>query len=141
LIHASTGTGKTLAAWIGPLLEWFADRGKHDARSVGARRDREPRAGAPALRALWLTPLRALAADTREALVDVQSVLAPAWTVETRTGDTSATMRARQAKRLPTALVTTPESLSLMLIRLTPPSCSRSCGSWLSTSGCAPTGT
>ena len=117
LIHASTGTGKTLAAWIGPLLEWFADRGEHDARSVGARRDRKPRAGAPALRVLWLTPLRALAADTREALVDVQSVLAPAWTVETRTGDTSATMRARQAKRLPTALVTTPESLSLMLTR------------------------
>jgi hypothetical protein len=110
-------TGKTLAAWIGPLLEWFADRGEYDARSVGARSDRKPRAGAPALRVLWLTPLRALAADTREALADVQSMLAPTWTVETRTGDTSPTMRARQAKRLPTALVTTPESLSLMLTR------------------------
>ncbi|MDQ2931992.1 MAG: ligase-associated DNA damage response DEXH box helicase, partial [Gemmatimonadota bacterium] len=39
------------------------------------------------------------------------------WTLESRTGDTPAAMRARQRKRLPTALVTTPESLSLLLTR------------------------
>jgi ATP-dependent helicase Lhr and Lhr-like helicase len=37
------------------------------------------------------------------------------WTLETRTGDTSAATRARQRRRLPTALITTPESLSLLL--------------------------
>lgn len=112
LIHAATGTGKTLAAWIGPLLEWRAEL---DEGAAPATRRRP--AEAPAMRVLWITPLRALAADTRQALVDAQSVLAPTWTVETRTGDTSAAVRARQSKRLPTALITTPESLSLMLTR------------------------
>src|SRR5690606_26792936 len=115
LIHAATGTGKTLAAWIGPLMEWGAER--HGALSTIERPARTRRSYAPALRVLWLTPLRALAADTRAALVEVQAELAPEWTVETRTGDTSAMVRARQSRQLPTALVTTPESLCLMLTR------------------------
>jgi ATP-dependent Lhr-like helicase len=114
LIHAATGTGKTLAAWVGPLLEW---RTEVTARGAEPSTKRMRRAAAPGLRVLWITPLRALAADTREALAEAQAVLAPTWTVETRTGDTSAAVRARQAKRLPTALVTTPESLSLLLTR------------------------
>jgi len=66
---------------------------------------------------VWITPLRALAADTEEALRQPLVDLGLPWTLESRTGDTSAAMRARQARRLPTALVTTPESLSLMLSR------------------------
>ena len=60
LIHAGTGTGKTYAAWLGPLLEWMETH-EPDLRP---RR----RAAAPPLRVLWLTPLRALAADTEAAL-------------------------------------------------------------------------
>jgi ATP-dependent helicase Lhr and Lhr-like helicase len=101
LIHAATGTGKTYAAWFGPLLE---------AMEAG-------RAGGAGLRVLWITPLRALAADTEQALRAPLEALGIPWTLETRTGDTSASTRARQRKRLPEALVTTPESLSLLLTR------------------------
>ncbi len=109
LIHAGTGTGKTYAAWLGPLLEWMETH-EPDLRP---RR----RAAAPPLRALWLTPLRALAADTEAALRAPLAALGIPWTLERRTGDTSAAVRDRQREKLPTALVTTPESLSLLLSR------------------------
>ena len=101
LIHAATGTGKTYAAWFGPVAE---------ALSHGD-------AGPPGLRVLWITPLRALAADTAAALQAPLASLGLPWRVETRTGDTSAAIRARQRRQLPEALVTTPESLSLLLAR------------------------
>lgn len=101
LIHATTGAGKTYAAWLGPIAEWLA----HEALGRAT----------PALRVLWITPLRALAADTVEALRAPLDDLGVPWQVEARTGDTSAAARARQRCRLPTALVTTPESLSLLL--------------------------
>ena len=66
---------------------------------------------------LWITPLRALAADTREALGAPVDDLDLPWTLESRTGDTSAAARARQRRRLPSALITTPESFSLLLTR------------------------
>lgn len=48
LVHAATGTGKTLAAWWGPLLEWMAETGGSAARD--ATRPRLRRAAAPPLR-------------------------------------------------------------------------------------------
>ena len=59
--------------------------------------------------------MRALAADTLRALSEPLETLAPRWSVGVRTGDTSTSERAKQAKRMPTALITTPESLSLFL--------------------------
>jgi ATP-dependent Lhr-like helicase len=97
LIHAATGTGKTYAAWFAAL--------------------QEP-AGAPPgskLRVLWITPLRALAGDTLASLREPVADLGLGWTVEARTGDTPTAMRRRQQLRSPNALVTTPESLSLLL--------------------------
>jgi ATP-dependent helicase Lhr and Lhr-like helicase len=99
LIHSATGTGKTYGAWMGPLIEALE----------------EPRK--PGLKVLWITPLRALAADTVASLQYPLADLGLSWRVETRTGDTSAATRSRQAIELPDALVTTPESLSLMLGR------------------------
>jgi ATP-dependent Lhr-like helicase len=110
LIHAATGTGKTLAAWMGPLLEWKAENPE------GASRVRK-RSSAPPLTVLWITPLRALAADTEAALRSPLIDLGIPWTLERRTGDTSASVREKQRDRLPTALVTTPESVSLLLAR------------------------
>ncbi|HYC51669.1 MAG TPA: DEAD/DEAH box helicase, partial [Gemmatimonadaceae bacterium] len=100
LIHAATGTGKTLAAWWGPLLEADTSHSKP-----------------PRLRVLWITPLRALVADTLEALQEPLRDVGIPWTIEARTGDTGTAQRARQSRRLPTALVTTPESLSMLLSR------------------------
>lgn len=103
LVHAATGTGKTYAAWLAPLLEWMEEH-PDDAK-------------APGLRVLWITPLRALAADTEVALRNALEGLGIGWTLESRTGDTSAATRARQRRRLPSVLLTTPESLSLFLTR------------------------
>jgi len=98
LLHASTGAGKTYAVWFAALQR--------------AARHKRPRVG---LKVLWLTPMRALAADTLRALQESATSLLPAWQIEARTGDTGSAQRARQNKRLPDTLVTTPESLTLML--------------------------
>ncbi|HEX7184970.1 MAG TPA: ligase-associated DNA damage response DEXH box helicase [Thermoanaerobaculia bacterium] len=107
LIHAATGTGKTYAAWMAPILEWMEEH----PEKIGKR------TAAPPLRVLWITPLRALAADTEASLRAPLRELGVPWTLERRTGDTSSTVRNRQRERLPTALVTTPESVSLLLSR------------------------
>jgi ATP-dependent Lhr-like helicase len=109
LVHSATGSGKTLAAWLGPLAEWIGDRPQLDA---GCALSSIP---APALRVLWITPMRALAADTVYSMQRAVEGLGVPWTVGLRTGDTSSAERAKQARKLPSALVTTPESLSLML--------------------------
>lgn len=105
LLHANTGSGKTYAVWIGALQRALTA----GVASAGPL--------APPLGVLWITPMRALASDTTRALQRPLPELAPAWTVGQRTGDTPAAERARQDRRLPSALVTTPESLSLMLTR------------------------
>jgi len=105
LIHAPTGMGKSYAAWGGPIGQWL---GSDDA---GKPWD----AYAQPLRVLWITPLRALAHDTARTLREPVEALGLPWDVQLRTGDTSASQRAKQNKRLPTALITTPESLSLLL--------------------------
>ncbi len=102
LLHAPTGQGKTLAVFLGPL----ADR---------LRRESLDPKTPPACEVLWLTPLRALAQDSLRALREPVEHLAPHLKVEARTGDTSSAQRARLRKQLPWCLVTTPESLSLML--------------------------
>jgi len=119
LLHATTGAGKTYAVWLGALARAAAlvdavpAAGLAGPAGLAAR----PGAAAPPLGVLWLTPMRALAADTRRALALPLADLAPHWTLGERTGDTAAAERARQDRRAPTALVTTPESLSLLLTR------------------------
>ena len=108
MLHATTGSGKTYAVWLGMLQELLR---RHPATAAIAQPTPEP------LRALWLTPMRALASDTTRALAEPLRDLAPGWTIGQRTGDTPSAERARQDRRFPTVLVTTPESLSLMLTR------------------------
>ncbi len=93
LIHAPTGMGKTLAA-IGGVLN-------RDPTGLAVK----------CLTVIWLTPLKALAHDTAQALRDA----AAPWRVEVRSGDTSATVKKRQRTNLPQILVTTPESLHLLM--------------------------
>ncbi|MCC5785565.1 MAG: ligase-associated DNA damage response DEXH box helicase [Phycisphaerales bacterium] len=103
VVHAPTGTGKTLSVWLGPVIEWLEERGGEVAQ--------EP----PQIRVLWITPMRALAGDACASLLSPVSDLGLGWSVEARTGDTSQSVKSRQKTRLPTALVTTPESLSILL--------------------------
>jgi ATP-dependent Lhr-like helicase len=97
LVHAPTGSGKTLAAWLGPVSEAM---------------DGEVARG---LQVLWITPLRALANDIQRNLsLSIEALEVP-WQVGLRTGDTSGSLRKKQREHPPQALVTTPESLSIML--------------------------
>ncbi|WP_338497749.1 ligase-associated DNA damage response DEXH box helicase [Pseudomonas sp. WP18] len=110
LLHASTGAGKTYAVWFAAL-----NRFARPAPPPDKPRKRKP--PAEPLTVLWITPMRALAADTGKALEAPLVDLQLPWSVGLRTGDTGASERARQSRRLPTALITTPESLTLMLAR------------------------
>ncbi|MDM0010401.1 ligase-associated DNA damage response DEXH box helicase [Variovorax sp. J22G73] len=108
LLHATTGAGKTYAVWLG-ALQAFSQPRKPTARPA-----------APPLTLLWLTPMRALAADTLRALQQPLEALGAEvhpWSAGARSGDTSSSERSAQNQRLPTVLVTTPESLSLLLAR------------------------
>src|SRR5450432_683105 len=105
LRHATTGSGKTYAVWFGAIAR---------AAALGVAGNPT---NAPPLGVLWLTPMRALAADSARAIKAPLEDLGLGWTVGIRTGDTPASERAKQDRRFPTALITTPESLSLMLTR------------------------
>ena len=96
LIHVPTGSGKTYAAYLGALEELS-------------------RAPAEGLAVVYVTPLRAVARDIELALRLPVDELGLAVTVGSRTGDTAASERARQREKLPNVLVTTPESLTLLL--------------------------
>ncbi len=102
LLHATTGAGKTYAVWFGALAAFARTAPGHPS---------------PPLTVLWLTPMRALGTDTGRALQAPLDGLGVPWTVGVRTGDTGGSERAAQSRRLPTALVTTPESLTLLLAR------------------------
>ncbi|MEG2902041.1 MAG: DEAD/DEAH box helicase, partial [Massilia sp.] len=99
LLHANTGAGKTFAVWFAALQRAGLASGRNKA----------------GLRVLWITPMRALAADTQRALEDSAAELMPEWRIGARTGDTKASERARQTRSMPATLVTTPESLTLMI--------------------------
>ncbi|MEW4949994.1 ligase-associated DNA damage response DEXH box helicase [Pseudomonas asiatica] len=102
LLHASTGAGKTYAVWLAALRAFKAEaQGRHAAP----------------LQVVWVTPMRALAADTARALQMPLDDLGLPWSVGIRSGDTGSAERARQARRLPSVLITTPESLTLLLTR------------------------
>lgn len=103
LVHAPTGSGKTLAVFLGPVIE-------HLRRATQTR----PRTAEP-FSVVWITPMRALANDTTHSLSEAIDGLGLNWTVQLRTSDTSAYRRKQQRTRLPTVLVTTPESLSVLL--------------------------
>ena len=106
LIHAPTGMGKSYAAWLGPLMAWMDEY--PDPTSWKNMQ-------APPLTVLWITPLRALATDTMATLQAAIAEMGLPWTIEKRTGDTGSAAKARQRTKPPTAMVTTPESLSLLL--------------------------
>ena len=97
LLHVPTGAGKTYAAFIGALAQAMTQPQKNGVR------------------VLYITPLKAVSRDIRLALEAATEGIAPFFRVEDRTGDTTQSARARQRLSSPEILVTTPESLSLLL--------------------------
>ncbi|MGX9189845.1 ligase-associated DNA damage response DEXH box helicase [Stenotrophomonas sp. Ker107b] len=108
LLHTPTGSGKTLAMFGGPLLQALNDPPPRTTRG----RAKTP---VPVLQVLWITPLRALAADTARALREPLDALGLDWQVGLRTGDASARDKRLAREGRLDVLVTTPESLALLL--------------------------
>jgi ATP-dependent Lhr-like helicase len=96
LLIAPTGGGKTLAGFLPTLVDLHA----------------RPRAG---LHTLYVSPLKALATDIARNLMTPVRDMALGVRIETRTGDTPANRRARQRATPPHILLTTPESLAVLL--------------------------
>jgi ATP-dependent Lhr-like helicase len=96
LLIAPTGGGKTLSGFLPSLID-LSER---------------PRDG---LHTLYISPLKALAVDIQRNLESPVAELRLPIRTETRTGDTSAAKRQRQRNKPPQILMTTPESLALML--------------------------
>ncbi len=105
VLNAPTGSGKTYATWIPLLCRHMA------ANSRGVENSED------GLKILWITPLRALAKDICKALQAACDAYDLPWSVQLRTSDTPSNQKQAQIKRLPQALVTTPESLHLFLAR------------------------
>ena len=97
-LHAPTGSGKTFALWGGIVQEALKVK-KHPA----------------GIQALWITPLRALAVEIQQATQRITTELHPDLNIALRTGDTSQSERAKQKRKPSFGLVTTPESLNVLL--------------------------
>ncbi|HAY88124.1 MAG TPA: DNA ligase-associated DEXH box helicase, partial [Bacteroidetes bacterium] len=100
MLNAPTGSGKTFALGVPMML---ADKLKGDYKK--------------GLKVLWITPLKALSVDISNALQEAADELETGWRVERRSGDISSAKKAAQLKNSPDCLVTTPESLHIMLAR------------------------
>jgi len=105
LLHTPTGSGKTLAMFGGPLLQALVDPLPAPARRSAVR----------PLQVLWVTPLRALATDTTRALQAPLKAVGLDWQVGLRSGDASSRDKRLAREGRLDVLVTTPESLALLL--------------------------
>lgn len=94
IVNAPTGSGKTYSL----LLPILASHNKTKG-----------------LRAIWITPIRALAKEIFQAAERAIEGMQLDWTVGVRTGDTKSAERAKQRRQQPNLLITTPESLHLLL--------------------------
>src|SRR5690606_3062545 len=69
----------------------------------------------PGLKAIWITPLRSLSVEIKQAAERILEDWEVKMTVGIRSGDTTSAERARQKDKMPDLLITTPESLQLLL--------------------------
>ena len=102
IIQVPTGSGKTYGAVMGPVTQMLAE-----IEQTG-----KPLSG---LQLLYITPLRALSRDIEASIRRPIEEMGWPITVESRTGDTKASVKSRQIKKMPNILITTPESLAVLL--------------------------
>lgn len=104
LLNAPTGSGKTFALFMPLLIDWI-----NKNPDCYRKKDKN------GLQLLWLTPLRALAKDLEQHMQEVVDDLGIPWQVQRRTGDVSSSVKQKQKKQMPEVLITTPESLHILL--------------------------
>lgn len=103
LLNAPTGSGKTYALWFPIVLDYIKANPEYRTKHKKG------------LKAVWITPLRALSEEIRQSAERVSTDLGTQMTVGIRTGDTSTKAREAMKKQMPDLLITTPESLQLLL--------------------------
>ncbi|WP_350290158.1 ligase-associated DNA damage response DEXH box helicase [uncultured Croceitalea sp.] len=103
LLNAPTGSGKTYALWFPIVLNYIKNNPEYKTKHKKG------------LKAIWITPLRALSQEIKQSAERITQDLETQMTVGIRTGDTSTKERARQKTTMPDLLITTPESLQLLL--------------------------
>lgn len=103
LLNAPTGSGKTYALWLPIILNYIKENPNYNKKHNAG------------LKAIWITPLRSLSVEIKQAAERVLTDLDIPMTVGIRSGDTSAAERAKQKGKMPDLLITTPESLQLLL--------------------------
>ncbi len=104
LLNAPTGSGKTFALWFPAILEY-----------IQAHPDTWQKPQNNGIQLIWVTPLRALAQDIQKAMQEVCEVIGMPWTIAVRNGDTDAKTRAAMKRRPPECLITTPETLHILI--------------------------
>lgn len=104
LLNAPTGSGKTFALWFPALLEYI----QHHPDTWQKPQNN-------GIQLIWVTPLRALAQDLQKAMQEVCEVIGLPWQVAVRNGDTDAKTRTAMKKRPPECLITTPETLHILI--------------------------
>ena len=104
LLNAPTGSGKTFALFL-PFLAGYINQNPESYTTQTNN----------GLLMLWITPLRALTNDIKKAMQEVCDEIGIPWKIATRTGDTPAAEKQALKKKLPEVLLTTPESLHLMM--------------------------
>lgn len=104
VLNAPTGFGKTFAIWFGIIDQYY--KKEQPKKAINSRNK---------LHSLWITPLRALSKEIYKATTQVSADLELDYTVQLRTGDTSVAERKKQRDNPPHALITTPESVHLLL--------------------------
>ncbi len=102
ILNAPTGSGKTFALWLPCLIDQL-------------NRSQEGSMVEKGLQVIWLTPLKALSKDIHRAMEESCRALDVPWQIGFRTGDTTQSEKQRQNKQMPHCLITTPESLHLLL--------------------------
>ncbi|MER3319173.1 MAG: ligase-associated DNA damage response DEXH box helicase [Allomuricauda sp.] len=103
LLNAPTGSGKTYALWFPIVLNYIKNNPEYKTKHKKG------------LKAIWITPLRALSQEIKQSAERITQDLETQMTVGIRTGDTSAKERAKMRTNMPDLLITTPESLQLLL--------------------------
>ena len=104
LVNAPTGSGKTYALMMPILLDYLQNSAAKKSKPKG-------------IQAIWITPIRALTREIELSANRLVKALDIPWEVGVRSGDTSAKEREKQRTRPPQLLITTPESLHLLLAR------------------------
>ena len=102
LVNAPTGSGKTYSLLL-PAIAEGVERMKTDPKSCDG------------VQLIWITPIRALAKEIHQSAERAVQALGAEWEVGVRTGDSTQKVKQAQKKKLPQILITTPESIHVML--------------------------